>query len=125
MAITDLIFYIGISLLITHELDAIRNHEWRVFPILSQFKDDVGYYLFSILHVPLLVVIFWFISHPSEDVRFWFQISMDGFFIVHMLLHKIVSGNKKYEFRSRYSRALILSIALIGVIHIALLLSQS
>jgi hypothetical protein len=53
--ITDLIFYSGLALLFTHELDAIQRHECRIFPFLNKLKDRTNYIIFTILHIPLLI----------------------------------------------------------------------
>ena len=53
----DLIFYLGIACLFTHELDAIQRHEWRIFPFLRKLKDETAFYIFTLLHIPL-----WFFS---------------------------------------------------------------
>ncbi len=123
--VSDLIFYAGIALLITHELDAIQRHEWRIFPFICRLRDDVAYHVFVILHVPLLVLLLWLISHPSENVRFWFQVTMDVFFIVHMGLHSLLKNHKMYEFKTVFSRIIIILIALVGLVHLVLLISQN
>ncbi len=64
--IIDLTFYLGLSLLLTHELDAIKQHEWRVFPGLTNFKDNFSYHIFVALHIPLFILILWYLCHPSE-----------------------------------------------------------
>ncbi len=118
----DLLFYLGIALLLTHELDAIQRHEWRIFPVIRKFKDEIAYYWFTILHIPLFVLLLWLMCHPSESTRLWFQISMDIFFIVHMVLHKLLSSDKKYEFAGIFSKAIIFSMGIVGVVHLSLLI---
>ncbi|HEC97867.1 MAG TPA: hypothetical protein ENI58_06910 [Nitrospirae bacterium] len=123
--IIDLLFYIGFALLLTHELDAIQRHEWRIFPITRKLKDEIAYYWFTILHVPLFVLLLWLMCHPSENIRFWFQISMDVFFIVHMVLHKLLSSHKNYEFVGVFSKAIIFSMGIVGIAHLSILLNVS
>ncbi len=125
LIITDLIFYTGFSLLFTHELDAIQRHEWRIFPFLSNLKEDFAYRIFVILHCPLLVLLLWLISHPSENVRYWFQISFDVFLILHMGLHYLFKSHKRYEFTTVFSKVMIILIALLGLIHILLLVNYN
>ncbi len=120
--IIDLLFYIGFALLLTHELDAIQRHEWRIFPITRKLKDEIAYYWFTILHVPLFVFLLWLMCHPSENIRFWFQISMDVFFIVHMVLHKLLNTHKKYEFVGVFSKAIIFSMGIVGIVHLSILI---
>lgn len=122
--INNMVFYLGIALLLTHELDAIQQHEWRIFPVIRKFKDETAYYWFTILHVPLFMLLLWFICHPSENTRFWFQMSMDIFFIVHMVLHKLLNSDKKCEFVGVFSKAIIFSMGIVGVVHLSLLILQ-
>jgi len=119
--IIDLIFYTGLSLLLTHELDAIKRHEWRLFPGLSNLNEKISYQLFIVLHIPLLVFIFWFLCHPSERVQFWFQTGVDGFLIIHLGLHHYFKSHDKYEFTQPFSKFIINLMALAGLIHIILL----
>ncbi len=119
--IIDMVFYLGIALLLTHELDAIKRHEWRIFPVIRNFKDEIAYYWFTILHIPLFVLLLWLMTHPSGNTRLWFQIIMDIFFIVHMVLHKLLSSNKKYEFVGNFSKAIIFSMGIVGIVHLSLL----
>ena len=60
--------------------------------------------------------------HPSENTRFWFQISMDVFFIVHMVLHKLLNPDKKCEFIGTFSKAIIYSMGIVGMLHLSILI---
>ncbi|MEM7707118.1 MAG: DUF6713 family protein [Pseudomonadota bacterium] len=35
----DILFYLGLALLLTHEMDAMLNHEWLVLPLTSFLTD--------------------------------------------------------------------------------------
>ncbi|MFD2569233.1 DUF6713 family protein [Spirosoma soli] len=37
----EIFFYLGLAFLTTHELDAVRCREWRIFPGLSLLNDRV------------------------------------------------------------------------------------
>ena len=119
--LTDTIFYIGIILLLTHELDAISCHEWRMFPFIHRLEESLGYRVFVLLHIPLLVLIFWFITHSSESIRYGFQIGMDIFFILHLGIHYLFRSHPKNEFTGTFSLTLIVLTALVGGVHIILL----
>ncbi len=41
-----LFFYLAISFILMHEMDAIRCKEWRIFPLLSMLNDDLGFKVF-------------------------------------------------------------------------------
>ena len=124
LIIPDLIFYTGFSLLITHELDAIQRHEWRIFPFLSSLKEDIAYQIFVIAHVPLIVFLLWLMNHSSENVRYWFQVSFDIFLIIHLGLHSLLKSHKKNEFTSVLSKIIIMLMALSGLLHLILLITD-
>ncbi len=105
--IFDLLFYFNLALLITHELDAIQCHKWRMFPFICRLNDELAYRVFTILHVPLLALIFWFLSHPDDRVHYWFQVSLDIFFMLHFCLHIFFRNHDKNEFTTLFSRAII------------------
>jgi len=53
-------FWLAFSFLLTHEMDAVRRHEWQIFPLLARINDDErGFIIFTALHVPLYGFLFW------------------------------------------------------------------
>ena len=36
------VIWLGVALLIAHELDAVARHEWRLLPGFAFFEDDVA-----------------------------------------------------------------------------------
>ena len=120
----NLLFLFLLSLLMVHELDAIRRHEWRMFIILNKMGDERAFQIFSILHIPLLMMIFWFITSPSAIVVFWFQVVLDVFLIVHKFLHNSFQKHPNNEFNLTFSKRLIDLMALIGFIQLALILGM-
>ena len=86
--VTDLLFFLLLSLLFMHELDAIRRHEWRMFIILNKFEDEKAFQIFSLLHLPLFILVFWLLAQPVVVlIHFWFQVGLDLFLLVHKILH--------------------------------------
>jgi len=61
-------FYLGLSLLTIHEMDAIRCREWRIFPGLSLLSDKLGHIIFVFAHIPLFFFVFWQLKH-SKDIE--------------------------------------------------------
>ena len=47
----NIIFYLAMGIMFTHELDAMPNHEWRVLPLTSWLPDEYG------------IIVFLFITH--------------------------------------------------------------
>ncbi|MBI9075138.1 MAG: hypothetical protein JEZ02_06975 [Desulfatibacillum sp.] len=120
----DVLFYLGIALLITHELDAIHRHEWRMFPLINRLKEDAAYQTFVVLHIPLFMLVLWFAGHPSQTARFWFQVTMDIFFMVHLGLHLLLRGHGQNEFGNALSKTILVSTALVGGVHLPLIVLQ-
>jgi hypothetical protein len=117
----DPLFYFAFSSLIAHELDAIHRHEWRLLYVLRTMADSTARNVFVVLHIPLIALILWLIAHDDETVRFYTQVGLDLFMIVHAGLHWRLSGHPKYEFNSMPSQLLIYGTATLALIHLVLL----
>ncbi len=117
----DILFYLGVALLFTHELDAIHRHEWRMFPLIGRLRENAAYITFTVLHIPLFMLPLWLLDHPSTGVRFWSQVSMDGFFMVHSGLHVLLRNHDQNQFNTVFSRTIIVANALVGLLHLVLL----
>lgn len=70
MAMTDLLFYLAFAGLVTHELDAVHKHEWRLLFILRAISDGSARRAFILLHLPLFAALLWLVAHPVEVTRF-------------------------------------------------------
>ncbi len=57
MRALDVFFWINIAWMMAHELDAIANHEWHILPLSAFLPERLGYQVFVLAHVPLLVLI--------------------------------------------------------------------
>jgi hypothetical protein len=114
--IEEILLFTNLSLLILHEMDAIHCKEWKLFGFLSKLPDSTGRIIFSILHLPLFIIIFFLIEYQFE-IFFWI---LNIFLVFHLLIHWIFNKHKFNNFKSRYSSLLIISMGLIGVISILL-----
>jgi hypothetical protein len=113
---SDIFFYLGLSAIIIHEMDAVRCKEWRIFPGLSLLDDNWGFKIFMIAHVPLFYFLFWGLMGQSDNSQLKF--GLDIFFIVHVGLHLLFLRHKKNEFKDSVSWTVILSAGLFGLIDI-------
>jgi hypothetical protein len=114
ISMKDWIFYTGLGLLFTHELDAVPNREWRVFPFTSALTDDMGQFAFILAHVPLLAVLMALISSLNRTVRSKSRFYLCVFMAFHGLLHALFTNQESYEFDSVLSNILIFGSALCG-----------
>jgi hypothetical protein len=110
-----IVFLINVAWLATHELDAIQQHEWRMFFFLAPFSDTTAYRIFVILHVPLFAFILWNVQSPT----FW--VAFDIFLIGHAGLHWLLRNHPKLEFKNWFSKLLIFGGIPLGLLHLLLL----
>ena len=108
------LFLVGVSLLFTHELDAMTHSEWRVLPLTSWLGPETGRVVFVALHVPLFALVLgWLTSQLPERVikaQFWVSV----FLVVHAGLHVAFSGQPHYTFAGMLSNTLIFGAAVCG-----------
>lgn len=109
-------YYLGLSLFIMHEMDAIRCREWRMFPGLSLLNDKVGHLIFMLAHIP----IFYFLLKsltvgPNQETPIE---EMSIFMIVHLVLHILFLKHKKNEFTDWISWTIIIGTALCGLLEL-------
>ncbi len=114
----NLVFYLGLGALLTHELDAMPNHEWRVLPVLRSLPDDVGMVAFVALHVPLFAGIIALIASTDARIRARSRIGVAGFLVLHGVLHAWFMTDPDYEFSSMLSNLLIFGGAVCGAAYL-------
>ncbi len=112
-------FLVGFVLILTHEMDAIRSREWTIFPLLSRLREKTGYYVFTALHIPLYLVIFWGL-YSANGLNHNVIKGLDIFFIVHIFLHLLLLKNPKNQFRSVFSWVIILGSGIAGSLDLIL-----
>ena len=96
---SHIFFFIALAFIITHELDAIKHHEWRILPITSQLSDKLGYTVFTLMHIPLFAVCFFYLYNGSS-LNQKLITGLNIFFIVHIFLHLLALRHPKNEFSS-------------------------
>jgi hypothetical protein len=108
------VFYLGLALLFTHELDSMPNHEWRVIPFLGSLSDANGEMTFLIAHIPIFALVIAFVASLNPKIRARARNVASGFLIVHAILHYLISVKPAYEFSSILSAILIYGAAVCG-----------
>ncbi len=115
-----LLFLLGLSTLIAHELDAVIQSEWRLLYILRRLPESLASSAFVALHVPLMAGILWLTTHASESVHGKSRIALAMFLVVHTGLHQRLSNYPAYTFTSPLSLALIYGAGLLGLAYVVL-----
>lgn len=106
-------FLAGLTLILLHELDAIRCHEWRMMPGLSNLPEDKAMFIFLMAHVPIFYWIFWQLT-SNEDLMI-FRTGFDYFLIIHLVLHLLFLKHPKNEFTDWFSWTIIIGAAICGL----------
>ncbi len=110
------IFYFSmLAMFITHELDAVKRHEWRILPLTSFLPEKIGEQVFLWMHVPLFVLLFYYgAGVPTSSIAN----GLSAFAIIHVGLHWIFRNHPKNEFNTFSSWALIVGAGLFGAAHL-------
>lgn len=114
------LFYLGLTLLVCHELDAVFRHEWRILPGLNLLQDGPARTAFILIHIPAFVALFWLTGHSSNVIRSRSQLGVDIFLIGHAAVHLVISGHELYEFEPPVETITIYGGALVGLFHFAI-----
>jgi hypothetical protein len=114
---STLLFLATVAWVVVHELDAIRQREWRFFAAPFPVRDETAYRVFTAIHAPALVGVLWLLESPS------FQLAFDVFAVVHGVVHLLLRTHPLVEFDSWFSRFWIYGASLLGALHLALVLS--
>jgi len=113
----DALYWAMVAALFTHELDAVKRHEWRVLPLTSFLPDRVGEQVFIWTHLPLFWLILWL---DERSAMSWVRIGLSAFAIVHVWLHWIFRRHPANEFNNPSSWALIVLIGVLGALYLGL-----
>jgi hypothetical protein len=113
----NLLFYLGLSTLITHELDAMTQSEWRLLFILRSLPEQIASSTFVVVHIPMITALLWLTNNESPLIRHWSRIAVATFLMVHAGLHKLLEHHPDYTFNSLLSLGLIYGGALFGFLY--------
>ncbi len=107
-----------ISLLLLHEMDAIRTKEWKMFIILKDMTDETAYKIFLFAHLPLYFLVIFLILHNNSNILL--PIIIDIFLIGHAIVHFCFRKKENNGFTSLYSKIIIYALGMLAVIHLYL-----
>lgn len=118
----DVVFAAMLGAFFTHELDAMKKHEWRILPVLRSFSESTGEALFLWLHVPLFAVLILLLTAEPENVG---RLALAAFAVVHVGLHFLFRKHPANEFTTVSSWSLILLTGFLGLAYLVLVLFSS
>ncbi len=113
----NLLFQLGFSTLLAHELDAMTQAEWRLLFVLRRLPDLLARNLFVTLHVPAVAILLWLTQHPLEVVRRRTRTGLAAFMFIHAGLHWNLRNHPLNTFTSPLSLSLIYGAGLLGFLY--------
>jgi len=112
----QILFAVILALLLLHEMDAIRNAEWKMFIVLKDMSDAKAFKVFTLLHLPLYVTLLMLILSVEHQIIAYYVV--DLFLIIHSILHLVFERHAKNGLKNIFSRSIIYSMGILAVIHI-------
>lgn len=111
-----MLFIVNLSLLLVHEMDAVRNREWRMFAVLKNMADEKACRVFILAHIPLYIAVLLMLMSPAQQILFY---TLDIFLIFHTAIHFGFRQHKNNAFTSVFSKMLIYGMGVVSVVHLA------
>lgn len=121
----DILFFVAVSSLLLHEMDAIDKKEWRLLFVLRRLPDEGALRWFILLHLPLFVALMALVAAAQSTTVHRIEGGVDAFLIVHAGLHEQLAFRGETAFANAFSRSLIWSAAGLGAIHMVYLVSST
>ena len=117
------LFIFMVSLLLIHEMDAIRAKEWKMFVFLEDMADELACKVFMLAHLPLYFAARFLLVQGGITTSAILYYVLDIFLIGHALIHFGFRKHKNNGFTSALSKTFIYTPTALGVIHLLLVLS--
>lgn len=107
MDLIKLLFCLNISLLLVHEMDAIRCKEWNMFIFLKSMKENHAYLIFAIAHIPLYFALIYLLIFGSSNTLGILETVINIFLVFHWIIHIAFRNKQQNNFKGLFSRAVI------------------
>ena len=117
-AVASIIFPLELALLLTHEMDAVRRQEWKMFIVLKDMADEKAYKVFTLLHIPIYAAILILLFSHFKYVGFYI---IDIFLICHSLVHVGFRRHPANGFNSWVSKTIIHLAGILALVHLIII----
>lgn len=109
--------WINISLFIMHEMDAVNTREWKMMIFLNRLDDNTGHIIFTLLHLPLLIVLF-----PASEIYFIFTTTaVSVLLVLHQFMHILFKNHAENRMNNFFSRSIISAMFINSCINLVFL----
>lgn len=112
------LFALELALLLTHEMDAVGQKEWKLFIFLKDLPQQAAYWVFTLPHIVLYALVLFFLLLKCTIIFY----VVDLFLICHLLLHFFFRKHPENQLTGFWSKLIINSAGIIAGIHLFLLL---
>jgi hypothetical protein len=116
----NLIIRLMLATLFSHELDAIRQFEWRLLYVLRDLNEPQAQTWFIALHVPLFWALIAWTHHANVSLQGFARIALSTFCMLHAVLHWRLRDDPSSSFNSALSVSLIVASAGLGLLYLLL-----
>ncbi|MFC4674189.1 DUF6713 family protein [Dysgonomonas termitidis] len=111
---------LNVIFFIMHEFDAFYHREWIMFKFLRHLKENTQFLIFLYLHIPLLLLIVYYLwsVYNLDNIILW--IVWNILMIAHLVIHLFALRWKTTVFNSVHSFILIGAAASTGLVNLLL-----
>lgn len=122
---TKYILIINLTLLIIHELDAIKRKEWKMFFLLKDLSEEVAYRIFTLLHIPFLMAILYFLISGTNLQQNILNLCISIFLVFHGVIHYLFRKKESNKFTNGFSNIIIYSMSIIAMLSLYFLIANN
>lgn len=108
--IFKIILWVNISLLLLHEMDAVRTMEWKMMIFVNKIENNLASCLFISAHLPLLILVFYMYEY-HHDILYWITCI---FPIFHHILHLFFRDHPENRMNNFFSKSIIILMTLVS-----------
>lgn len=105
------ILWINLSLLILHELDAVRTKEWKMMFFMKSLKEPIAEKIFISAHFILLIPLFYMLEYHLI-LLYWFVCI---FFVFHQMLHVYFRNHPENLLNNLFSESIIRLMTVVSI----------
>lgn len=109
--ILKILLWINLSLLLLHELDAVRTQEWKMMAVINRIDETIASCIFIAAHFVLLILIFYMLEFHFT-VLYWLICT---FPIFHQFLHIAFIKHPSNRMNNLFSLGIIILMTIFSV----------
>ncbi len=109
--IFKILLWVNLSLLLLHEMDAVRTMEWKMMAVINRIDNTIASCIFIAVHFVLFILIFYMIEYHFTAL-YWITCIFPLF---HQLLHVFFRKHPANRMNNPFSRGIIILMTLFSL----------